>query len=149
MNEVSKLRRTIVGTGVVAAGVAAFAPFLMRRDAAPGGTADGITVVPGQLRVFANDPAEMDHWSALAGRPVRLVGESGVALGTIASVVPGAVDSSRPAGMRQQPFAVRFAVEATRRGPGEGIYDIGTTIEGLSRLFLQPAGPRTLIAFFN
>jgi hypothetical protein len=139
----------IVGAGVVATGVAVLAPFLMRRDRMPGSVSDGITVVPGQARVFANDSAGIESWANLIGRPVRLVGEGAVAFGTIASVVPGAVDSNRPAGMRQKPFEVRFAIEAAGRVPVEGIYDIGTTIEGMSRLFIQPAGPRTVIAFFN
>jgi len=84
-----------------------------------------------------------------AARSVRLVGESDVVLGTIAAVLPVAVDGKRPAGMRQQPFAVQFAVEATGPVPAEGLYDIGTTIDGLRRLFLQPRDPRTMIAFFN
>jgi len=139
----------IVGAGLAAVGAAALTPFLFRRSKVLGGAADGVTVVPGSAPVFANAPAEIGHWSALVGRPVRLTGEGGVALGTITSVEPGSVDANRPAGLRQKPFAVRFAVEAIGAAPVEGIYDIGTTIEGLSRLFLQPAGARTLIAFFN
>ncbi|MDB5696111.1 MAG: hypothetical protein JWN21_1654 [Sphingomonas bacterium] len=147
-------RRAFVG-GAVATGAVIGGMALFGRSGDPTIAPDGVRVVAGRNTppAILFDPVEVDRWTALVGKPVRIAGEQGYTSGTVESVQRVRSDGPRPAGVRKEGFTVTFVVDAATAPVGDAIYDIGHTIEGLSRLFLIRAADRgknaVFFAFFN
>lgn len=147
-------RRQFVG-GAVATGAVIGGMALFGRGSDPlSAASDRVAVVPGRMpSTIAFDPAAADQWQALVGQPVRIGGEQGDARGVVESVLPVGSKGKRPAGIRAQGFTVTFLTDRATAPVGNAIYDIGHTVEGLSRLFLIRGADRgaqaVLFAFFN
>lgn len=147
-------RRSVIGA--MAVGATALGGIgLLRRGNDEVASGDRITVVPGSGGTpnFRPIPHEVKRWTAATGEPISLIGETGRVAGTIHSVVPLSTKDHRPAGVRQQPFMVRFSVDAATAPAGDRMYALSTPIDGLTDIFVtrgaDVAGKAILMAVFG
>lgn len=134
IKRITSRRAFIAAAGM--GGTALTISLLLRHGAAHDAAGSGITVVPGTPTDLAMTPLP-DALAALVDTPVRIYGEGIAASGTITAVEPLALSGKRPPGVRTTPFRVRFAVDAASAPTRDAVYDVGVTIEGLSRIYLK------------
>jgi hypothetical protein len=145
-------RRAFVGGAAGTAAIAGALALAEREPQLP--QKQGITVLPGGSSAPVPTPAvvEEGHLQALVGQPIGLADAEHALEAVVHQVRPARISGKLPAGVRQDPFYVYFAMPKAGAPAGNRIYRLSRPIAGLTDVFLtrgmDVGGKAMLVAQF-